>query len=770
MPGIWYTATQITLTSDLSQFLPTSSGSTASAEEATTGFLLKELSQGSTSTLLMLAIESINSPTDSIYLARLSKQLQKKLSSSNLFGFISNGSTRLSAKDKALIKKYRYLLSSKTAPQNFTSKNLTAALNTRLNELRSPLAGLVKKNIAFDPGSEILHILKTWQPQSSPDKEHGVWFSQDKRHALMVLEINTSGYDINIQEQAINTIQQVFDKYNTRQTARLLISGPGVFAVKARDQIRSETQLMSAVASLLIMLILFIAYRSPWLVLLGGIPLFSAVLAGAVVTYLIFDGIHGITLAFGMTLLGVCIDYPVHVFSHLNKSQTSLQSTQSIWPTLRLGVITTCMGYLALTLTVFTGLAQLGVFAIAGLVAAMLVTRYVLPGLITHTDLKLKTDFHVALQAYVARLVPIRKMLLVFLVLAITAWFSLFSISWENRLSALAPIPQQQKQLDNILRKELAVPELDFMAVISAKDIETVLQKSEQTEAALQPLIKDNILQGVRAPHQILPSKRTQKTRQAALPDTVTLTRALSISTRTLPFKAGVFTPFIKDIATSKHLELLDNNTLQGSLLATQLRPLLFQADNQWWGVMRFIGVNDSRALAQWFNQYADNNVQYLSITQSSANMIQRFRNETLQRLLWGALIVVAVLIAGLRNMRRVVQVLLATALALALDLVVLTALGERLNLFHLVSLLLVVGIGLDYGLFFSRPDPDSATRLRTLHGMVVCVGSTVAVFGILGMSEIPVLRAIGLTVAIGVAFCFIFAMLLSQNKPLHVS
>ena len=130
---------------------------------------------------------------------------------------------------------------------------------------------------------------------------------------------------------------------------------------------------------------------------------------------------------------------------------------------------------------------------------------------------------------------------------------------------------------------------------------------------------------------------------------------------------------------------------------------------------------------------------------------------------MWGGVFIVAILWASLSAKRALARVLLPVVLALALDTLFLSLLGERLSLFHVIALLLVLGIGLDYSLFFSRPDPDVRVRARTAHAVTVCMISTVAVFGILGGSQIPVLRAIGVTVAIGVVLSFLLSIILSR-------
>jgi predicted exporter len=96
--------------------------------------------------------------------------------------------------------------------------------------------------------------------------------------------------------------------------------------------------------------------------------------------------------------------------------------------------------------------------------------------------------------------------------------------------------------------------------------------------------------------------------------------------------------------------------------------------------------------------------------------------------------------------------------------LVVERASGLSLSLFHLVALTLAAGLGLHYALFFERPVADAAEARRTLHATLVCVASALLVFGMQAFSSLPVLRAIGLTVALGVAFHFCLSILMARH------
>ena len=111
-------------------------------------------------------------------------------------------------------------------------------------------------------------------------------------------------------------------------------------------------------------------------------PLASAGLAGLGAVALLFDGVHGITVAFGFTLIGVAQDYPIHLFSHQRAGVSPWASVRALWPTLATGVVSTCIAYLTFFVSGVDGLKQLAVFTIVGLGTAALTTRFLLPALV----------------------------------------------------------------------------------------------------------------------------------------------------------------------------------------------------------------------------------------------------------------------------------------------------------------------------------------------------------------------------------------------------
>ena len=102
--------------------------------------------------------------------------------------------------------------------------------------------------------------------------------------------------------------------------------------------------------------------------------------------------------------------------------------------------------------------------------------------------------------------------------------------------------------------------------------------------------------------------------------------------------------------------------------------------------------------------------------------------------------------------------------LAVVLDRVAaaLVSLGQSLTILHLVGLLLIVAVGSNYALFFSSGQGEITPR--TLASLLFANLTTVAGFGILGFSQVPVLQAIGLTVGPGAILALCFAAVWARS------
>lgn len=341
-----------------------------------------ELREGPAQRLILMGITGSTEQAR----AAISAELAARLSKTGLFTRVANGENLLDVDGQRLLFAHRYLLSPRIgagAADAFSPASLREALKARLQELRSPVPVTDSSSLTADPTREFYAVLQGLSGGEQPDTRRGVWFSRDGARALLLVETKAAGLDMDAQGKSVMAIENAFAKVaGEYQGARLALSGAPVFATASQDTIRSTVTRLSTAASAATALILLLAYRSGLVLLLAFAPLASAILVAVVTAGLLFGVVFGITLAFGMTLLGVAMDYPVHVFSHRRRDEAVDGTLRRVWPILRLGVVSTALGYTAMVTADLPGLRQLGVFAIAGLLTAAAVTRWVLPALL----------------------------------------------------------------------------------------------------------------------------------------------------------------------------------------------------------------------------------------------------------------------------------------------------------------------------------------------------------------------------------------------------
>jgi predicted exporter len=720
--------------------------------------LMDQIGEGPGSRLLLLAIDG--APQGQ--LAELSRGLAGKLRADTRFEQVINGAFDPATLDDQLLP-YRYLLSPTLDAHTLDTTYLGEQLEQRVEDLGSPAAALLKPLLARDPTLETLVLAECWSPPKPPAMHDGVWFSSDGE-ALLLAQTHGAGFDPAAQGAAIDALMAAFHALPHAAASTLTISGPGYFTVLINAKTRAEADRIGAVSTIGFIVLLLLAYRSLPSLLLAALPVLSGGLAGAAALALAFGSAHGITLAFGFTLLGVAQEYPIRVLSHRRAGEDALASVRALWPLLATAIASAAIAYLAFFASGVTGLQQLAVFTIAGLVAAGLSTRYLLPRVLpVHFRDAAGTPGLDRCARFIDALPRPRWLPWLLAVLALGALRFAPGPMWQNDLAALTPVPQDLLQRDAKLRGELGAPDVRYLLILRGKDADGVLALSETLQPRIDALVQQGALDAVELPSRYLPSLATQRARQDKLPDRATLATALADASRGLPFRADLFAPFLADVQTARSLPLLTPEAFGKSPLGARLASMLVRRDDDWLGLATLSGVHDAGAL-ETFAESTHGSARLLDLKGASESLVVAYRERILRALGLALGLLGLTVIVALRSVRRAWHVLAPMSLATLLVLVVERASGLSLSLFHLVALTLAAGLGLHYALFFERPVADAAEGRRTLHATIVCVLSALLVFGMQAWSSLPVLRAIGLTVALGVGFHFCLSILMARG------
>jgi len=744
---------------DLSAFLPASS-------DARQRVLIEQLKSGAPARTLLMGIDGGSAEQR----AAASKTLAASLRASGLFEQVSNGENDAWADVGRWMFERRYALSPATAPERFTPDGLRDAIDDTLSLLGTPAGNAVKPLLDQDPTGEVQRIAETLIPARAPRTELGVWVARQGGRALLLAGTRAAGADLDAQQAAIKAVRSAFAPL-AAQGLTLQMSGAPVFAVDSRAQIEREVEWLAIAGTVLMSSLLLLAFGSPKALLVAALPVATGVVTGVAAVSLAFGTVHGVTLGFGSTMIGEAVDYAIYylIQARGHASPGWRQWLKSGWPTVRLGLLTSVCGFAALLFSGFPGLAQLGLFSIAGLVCAALTTRFVLPVLMPDGSrgMGLRRQLGTLARVAVAWLPRTRWLWLALgVAAALLTWQR--SDLWHAELSSLSPISKQALDLDASLRADLTSSDAGGLVVVQGPDAETTLQRAEAAAERLDKLVDQRVLAGYDSVTRFLPSLATQQRRRAALPDAAPLRAALAEATRGGPLKAERLAPFVDAIAAARQRPPETPASVQGSAISPLVGALLLQrGDGSWSALLPLQPVTDtvdSVAVTQALQDLPD--TQLLDIGRELARMYERYLGEAEAQALLGALGVVLLVALWLRSPRRVLAVCQPLALAVILTLGGLALLHVSLGILHLVGLLLVVAVGSNYALFFDllQQNPGAADD-DTLASLLLANLTIVISFGLIAISQIPALSAIGRVVAPGALLALLLAAAFAPRK-----
>jgi predicted exporter len=765
---------------DLSAFLPR-------APTARQRLLVDQLRDGPASRLMLMAIDGADAPTR----ARLSKAMATELRSKSGFLFVNNGESLNDARDGEFLFEHRYLLSEAVTPQHFSVTGLASSIDDTIALLASPAGVFGKSLLPRDPTGEMLQILSQLERTARPHTVAGVWASVDGKRALLVASMRASGSDIDAAERAVQTLRDAFA--HARQAApeaaargaRLAVTGSPVFAVAARDTIKREAVRLSILSTALIVSLLLIVYRSLPVLLLGLLPVSTGALVGVAAVALGFGVVHGITLAFGITLIGESVDYSVYLFVQsrraLEGALDAERRERAMWRTILLGVLTSVCGFASLLPSGFPGLSQLGLYSIAGLASAAAVTRFVLPSL-TPRSLQVRdlTTLGKRAAQLLTRMRNGRSLLIaVALAAALVLYFHRTTL-WNRNLSALSPVPAGAQNLYAQLRADLGAPDVSDFAVATGQDLQTVLRASEHISARLNPLIADQTIGGFDSPARYLPSDAMQQQRRASLPGSEELRLRLKAATATLAVRAERLEPFILDAEQARTAPLLKLADLQGTSFAAAVDALVMHQGGQWAALLPLhsagagaqpsaVATNRVRAAIE---DGAPGEALLLNLKTESDALYSGYLSDALRLSAAGFAAIIVLLLATLRSPLRVAGVVAPLLLAVLTVAAALLLAGRSLTILHLIGMLLIVAVGSNYALFFDRSGANGHAGVAplTLASLLIANATTVLGFGVLAFSNVPVLAALGSTVAPGAFLALVFSAVLSHESPSRTS
>ncbi|MDO3387788.1 MMPL family transporter [Gilvimarinus sp. SDUM040013] len=652
---------------------------------------------------------------------------------------------------------------------------LTPASRTQLNQLSAEQlsqsawrrlmtrpGGFSSRELATDPLGTLAAFKANWQPTGDKLHINDAGFAQvdvdGKSYLLVRLTLAASPFSLQVQQAAIQALDSALAEVRTLPGADILTTGALFYTHAGTEQAKREISTVG-LGSLLGIVCLFLwVFRSPSLLVLAFVPIGVGVLAGLSVVQWWFGHVHVIALVFGSALVGVAIDYTLHFYAKRFDAAAHWQLSDGyrrLLAPLSLGLLTSVAGYLSFSATGFPGFTQVAVMSSAGLIAAFVTVMGLFPLLLARPN---ATGSSPTLLALLYAIQGMQRAIFVGLyrplgglalgIVALTIW-----PLWQSNddIRQMQSPPAELKQMEETFRDSLGARQALQYLLVQAPDAATLLARLEQTDQALAALRDAQQLTDYDTLNRWLPSPGQQRKNLELWQQRVIDSGALEqLLTRLGVGESGRAT-IVDSLTTAP---IIAPGQLLNSAGANAAVPLLFSHAGSVYSVVNLYSPFSSEALIQLASTRP--HVSWVDPVGRTNQLLEHYRHNA-SGLLLLAYALIWLLLCWRYGAFGALAVVTPPAAASVVTLALLLVMGHAISVFHIMALMLVLGIGIDYTLFIR----ESAGLVRsTLLAIGLSTVTTVLSFGLLALSGTLAIAQFGMAVFVGIVLAFFLAPL----------
>jgi len=681
------------------------------------------------------------------------QQLQHKLFKSP-WVVPTASSAKIQKSLQALYHPYRLQLLNAATRQNLEQRSAAQLAQESYEELFTPAA--IPRPLSFldDPfnlsgqwfsnlpiGSPI-SLYKGFNTILDPENTQQRWF-------MITGQLLKDPFDLEVQKFSTELLH---DFKNTNPSVQLLTSGLIFHTAAGSAQARSEISTVGLGSLLGIIALVCCVFRSGLPLLAVLITLACGTISALAVSLLLFDNIHMVTLAFGCTLLGVSVDYVFHFLISANRLNSGIKARHHLRSALTVGALSSISAYLLQLTTAFPGLQQMAVFSSAGLAGAWLTVLALAPYYRppSHAAKPIVSSWLFRLcvlpiSKAVQRLTTSRALLIgaVFLALGFSLWQSGANDGVRNLNTSPPALLENEHQVQQLLKQPSSSRYLLVKATTETELLHTLAQLQRKLTS-----VTEGKTQG-RGLHQVLPSLEQQQSDHKLILD--------KLYQQTLPLLCAKLQtncqPAI-DKALSQDFQSLNYHAFNAPELAG-LAPPAIQTQGQWQTLLSLSGDINHPALMKLVLDHDD--VELVDQSEDISKLLSGYRVSISNILL----LTIGLLTLTLSYRYRLDCWRLMVPLCLSLMFSLWAAAADGISMFHLMALLLVLGIGIDTSVFYLEVGLNRESWLASS----LSSATSILAFGLLSLSGVEILKQFGAIVLSGIFFCWLVTPLFHRQK-----
>lgn len=573
--------------------------------------------------------------------------------------------------------------------------------------------------------------------------------------------LSKSGAKLASKNNAITEIYKVCENEATEGT-RFVYSGTPFHSHESSNSASREITIIATVSMLAVIILLIFIFRSalPLLYSVGSIliSLGIAVLA----TLVVFHRMHVITLVFGTSLIGSCIDYSLHFFTHWaanNELKSSIEIRNHIFSGLLMAIISTGICFAILLFAPFTILRQMSFFCLSGLISSFLTTIAVYPfiklpakrGNVRFTDGFAKIVSRLE-QKWVGRTVII--VMFAFSIISITVLHK--NVKIKNNLLTLYDMKGKLLQ-DEITASQVIQYTPGGWFIVSGNSEEEALQNEEQLRRDFEKVTAGKV--GYISTSSFVPSKEVQRKSRAVYKKLLDLAEQQLIN---LGFEEDEAIALVKDelltVAPDSDAETkyvsFENSNIPAFLESAISSAWLGKVEGKYFTVLLPTKVTDYttyRSLAD-----KNENVYFISKSQDVSADLDSLTIMILKFFIV-AYVLMFIMLRFFYSRKQTLKIISVPLLIILVVVAFFAICKVNMEFFSVTGLILVFGLGLDYIIYMMENEKKNKnTEVLEPFATMVSFVTTIISFGALALSSFKPVHLIGLSIFIGLATAYI--------------
>jgi predicted exporter len=615
-------------------------------------------------------------------------------------------------------------------------------------------------SLETDPFSLFPGSLQALQPAASalhPDAGY-LWAARDGiEYAFIQAHIDSPKLSVAEQENLARHIDAAIDGLSARWAGLdVLRTGFAFYANAATQQARNEVSTIGLGSLVGLVLLVVATFRSLRPLALIIVSIIGGCAVALAMTLSVFGFVHLFTLVFGASLIGVSVDYSFHYVADDafgDRDWTPRRGLRNIFMGITLGLLTSVLAYLALTVAPFPGLRQLAVFSSAGLAGAYLT--------LVSLFWLWRRRSHVPEKALMLRLAERilqtwggfgrRQHLVLSAIVLLLLGFGYRGMQIDDDVASLQSQPAELRRQESGIQQLLGIAQAGTFLMLSSTSDENLLELEESVRERLVPLLAAGTLSGYQAVSRWVPSIARQRRSHAAY--TALLESHLPAFFDSLGVGDGIAVQTLRSLTAD--MSTLDIDTWLESPVSGPARGLwLGSRDGGAASIILLFGLADIDAIVETVAPFPT--VTVVNKAREMSTLFGQYRARVAEVLVAAYLLILAGL-AIRYGLRRAATVLLPPVLAGLLALSLISLAGETLNLFNFLAMILVLGIGIDFTIFIAEARGDLRS---TMFAITLSALTTMLSFGLLSLSSTYAVHSFGLTVLLGIACAYLLSPL----------